>query len=277
MAYYAWRSNERFPVFVVRACLVLWTFLFAFFGVQQRYATAGDRAFLVLGFSRDAEEQAMPEGWEHISYFGIAENSFSLSRKEGTMILEVKSLNSASALLKRCDIDLDEYPVLTWRWRVNRSVGMAVERDSGRNDAAARIRAVFGKGTEKEPFKNVPELKKFFEGRGLVLPVLEPWGYKIDYIWATGLRPGEVVDYPGRGTHKMIALEQGNNRAGRWVWEERNLQEDFRRLFGMDSPRLSAVLVLSDTDQTNEGVEAAFSSIVMMKRAGKEEKSAGKQ
>jgi len=217
----------------------------------------------VLGFER-GESDTVPEGWEHITYPGALKNKFSIKEEGKSTVLRVTSLNSASAMFTRVDIDLAVYSVLVWRWRVNRVVGMAVETKRDRNDSAARVRVVFGSTADRLVDEEMPAVLKFLKDQGIEFPTGEPRGYKIDYIWANRLEKGRHLDYPGEGNHRVIVLETGNDRAGRWLWEERNLAKDFRKCFGFDPPRLSGVLVLSDTDQTNEGVKAAFGNMVLI-------------
>jgi hypothetical protein len=63
----------------------------------------------------------------------------------------------------------------------------------------------------------------------------------------------------------MIAVQSGKSRINRWIWEKRNLIEDYEMLFGTAPPGLSGIVILTDTDQTNEGVEAWYSSVVLMR------------
>lgn len=218
-----------------------------------------------VGFKQGKESQSVPEGWEVVTYFRRAENELSLSREGKRTVLRVRSLGSASALLRRLDVDLEAFPVLVWRWKVNRVVGMAVEGRKDRNDAAARIRVIFGRPTPK-PTQKPPELPDFFKSFSFKSSSREPGGFKIDYIWGNTIEKGEVVDFPGSRNHKMVVVESGSGRADKWVWEKRNLIEDFEQLFRRSPPHLVGVVVLTDTDHTNEGVTAHYSSIVLMKK-----------
>ncbi|MBW1858346.1 MAG: DUF3047 domain-containing protein, partial [Deltaproteobacteria bacterium] len=177
--------------------------------------------------------------------------------------LRVKSLGSASGVLRRLEIDLKKFPVLVWRWKINRVVGMAIEAQKDRNDSAVRVRVIFGKAAPK-PLKGPPEILKLFKSFGIQSGGKEPRGFKIDYIWGSNVLKGEVIDYPGSKNHKMVIVESGNKRARRWVWEKRNLIEDFQKFFRGSPPHLIGIVVLTDTDQTNEGVIAHYSSIIMM-------------
>jgi hypothetical protein len=218
-----------------------------------------------IGFKKEKKSSELPEKWEVLSYFRTAKNKLSLSEEEKRTILRVQSVGSASGILKMLEFNLKEFPFLVWRWKVNRTVGMAIETRKDRNDAAARIRVIFGK-TAPKPLKGPPEVVKFFKSFGIQPGGKEPRGFKIDYIWGNNLSKGDVIDYPGSRNHKMVAVESGNKRAGRWVWEKRNLIEDFQEFFRRSPPPLIGIVVLTDTDQTNEGVIAHYSSIIMMSK-----------
>lgn len=231
--------------------------------------SAGDETILLLGFKMGENSKSIPDGWEHLTYLGTTENTMSAMNEEGTTVLHVTSLNSASALLKRMKVNddnmirLENYPILVWRWKINRTVGMAVESRKDRNDSAARVRVIFAE-RGMPPLEKSPGFKKIIKYLGIKMPNIEPSGFKIDYIWGNRAPKGEIIDYPGSRNHKMIVVESGNDKANQWTWEKRDLVKDFHAVFRGDPPGLAGIVVLSDTDQTNEGIEAYYSSIVLM-------------
>ena len=231
--------------------------------------SAGDETTILLGFRMGEESKSIPDGWEHLTYLRTAENTMSLVREGRTIVLHVTSLNSASALLKRINVGddrrirLENHPILVWRWKINRTVGMAVESRKDRNDSAARVRIIFAE-RGIQPLKKNPGFEKIIKYLGVDMPNIEPSGFKIDYIWGTRAPQGAIIDYPGSKNHKMIVVESGNSRANQWVWEKRDLVKDFHTMFRGDPPGLAGIVVLSDTDHTNEGVEAFYSNIVLM-------------
>ena len=77
---------------------------------------------------------------------------------------------------------------------------------------------------------------------------------------------GKVLDYPNSSNHKVVIIESGNKKTNKWVWEKRNIAEDFRNFFGSSPLNVTGIVVLTDTDQTNNGVTAWYSSIVMMSK-----------
>ncbi len=248
-------TRDRFWVYIIVSGI-----LFACLTPSQ-----GKAKNLLLGFKQEKESDSLPEGWGLITYFRTSKNEMSLIREGKRTVLKVKSLGGASAILKRSDVDIKAFPILVWRWKINRVVGMAIESREDRNDSAARIRVIFGKAAAK-PARKPIEISKFFKSLGLQMGAIEPSGLKIDYIWGSATPKGEVIDYPGSRDHKVVVVESGNKKTSRWVWEKRNLIEDFSQFFGGTPPGLAGVVVLTDTDQTNEGVIAHYSSIILMSK-----------
>jgi hypothetical protein len=237
------------------------------FLISPGFDALGNKTMLLIGFEKAVgeDESTIPAGWKHVAYLGRAKNEVSLEKDGKKTVVRMKSLRSVSALLARPEVNIEDYPVLVWRWKVDRVVGMAVESRKDRNDCAARVRVIFGK-KEAIPIEKNPLIEKLFDNFGITVPEgIEPSGFKLDYIWGNNVRKGDVIDYPDSKNHKMVVVEQGKEKTDRWIWEKRNIHEDFRDLFGNEPPGLAGIAVLTDTDQTNEGVEACFSSIVLMK------------
>jgi len=255
------REKASLPRFHARAPVCLLVCLMILLGSLR--PALGEKNTRLLGFRHGKDSEFVPEGWELLTYFRTGENEISLTTEGEKTVLRVKSLGSASALLKRLDVDIREFPILVWCWKIDRVVGMAIEDRKDRNDSAARVRVIFGKAGEK-PGPIPPEMEEFLKSLGIKRTAKEPPGFKIDYIWGNRVGKGSVFEYPGLPNHKIVVMEAGNTQANRWVWEQRNLLEDYRRFFHGDPPGLSGIVVLTDTDQTNEGVEAWYSSIVLM-------------
>jgi hypothetical protein len=61
-------------------------------------------------------------------------------------------------------------------------------------------------------------------------------------------------------------VESGDEKAGTWVSEERNIREDYRRFFGEEPPRVGAVAVMTDTDDTGDEVTAWYGDITISEK-----------
>jgi len=97
--------------------LYFYPFLIVIF-VACMSATYGSEQSILVGFITGKNLKSAPEGWESLTYLGKAKNDMSLIKEGKRTVLYVKSLNSASALLKRLDVDPESFPILAWRWKV---------------------------------------------------------------------------------------------------------------------------------------------------------------
>jgi Protein of unknown function (DUF3047) len=85
----------------------------------------------------------------------------------------------------------------------------------------------------------------------------------INYIWANRLPKGAAIDNAFTDRAKMIAVQSGPQEMGRWLSEERNLYEDYRRLFGQEPPQIAGIAVMTDTDNTGESAVAYYDRITI--------------
>ncbi|MBI5576356.1 MAG: DUF3047 domain-containing protein [Deltaproteobacteria bacterium] len=155
---------------------------------------------------------------------------------EGRPALKAESRASASGLIYHVDLDPNEYPRLSWSWKIVRTIGKGDERTKGGDDYAARLYVVY------------PSIL-FWKTRA------------VNYIWANRLPRGAFLPNAYSKNSVMVAVESGDENAGRWIDEERNLVEDFRRAFGENPPRLGAVAIMTDTDNTGERAAAWYGAI----------------
>ena len=94
----------------------------------------------------------------------------------------------------------------------------------------------------------------------------DPSGFKIEYIWASRLPRGQFFDHPGEKHCKIFVLESGEGNVGQWVYERRNIFEDYKTAFGLEPDGVLAIGIQTDTDHSNEMVTAYYSEPVLKKR-----------
>jgi len=83
----------------------------------------------------------------------------------------------------------------------------------------------------------------------------------IMYIWENHLPEGAVIEHHFSTRVKMIVAGSGRKDLGRWHEERVNVLEDFRRVFGEEPPRVRAVGIMSDSDNTGGHAVAYFGDI----------------
>ena len=129
---------------------------------------------------------------------------------------------------------LRSFRKLRWRWRVHNFPEGSDETDDDKNDSAAAVRLVFGTSA---PAK------------------------KLKYIWSATLPPGTVIKGWNQYT---IVLRSGTDDLGKWVWEEVNAYQDYRRLFGGDPRPVDVLALLTDSNNTETVVEADYDDIIFI-------------
>ena len=65
----------------------------------------------------------------------------------------------------------------------------------------------------------------------------------------------------------MIVAESGRDRLGVWQEVMRNLYEDYRKAFGEEPGSITAIGIMTDTDNTGENVHAYYGDIVFRRVA----------
>ncbi len=89
-----------------------------------------------------------------------------------------------------------------------------------------------------------------------------PPGKAIGYIWANRLPIGEVVESAYTSRLKLFALKSGDELAGSWSEERRNIPADFRMAFpGEPLPRRARVAIMVDSDNTQGEALSWFDAI----------------
>jgi Protein of unknown function (DUF3047) len=182
----------------------------------------------------DDFDNGISAGWEKKVFKG--ETLYRATVDDGRHAVKAESRATASALIRRISLDPKTYPRLSWSWKIVRTIGKGDERTKAGDDYAARVYVVF--------------------------PSALFWRTKaINYIWANRLPRGDFLPNAFTGNAVMVAVESGDGNAGRWIDEERNLVEDYRRAFGEDPPRIGAVAIMTDTDNTGEQAVAWYGAI----------------
>lgn len=143
-------------------------------------------------------------------------------------------------IINKDGINIYETPILSWKWRVTDIPEGANEDEDGKNDAAASIYVVFDMG-RVALFKRVPK--------------------SIRYTWSSTLKEGtELSEF--FGNQKIVVVESGKEGLGEWHTFQRNIMEDYRRLFGDNPPKKPlAILILSDGNSTGNTAVADYDDI----------------
>ncbi|MCM2358750.1 MAG: DUF3047 domain-containing protein [Geobacteraceae bacterium] len=180
-------------------------------------------------------------GWREETFRGKAKTAYLLVKEDGRTVLKAHSRHAASGLLRKVDLDPRKYPLLRWSWQIGHPLKKEDVRKKGGDDFAARVYVVFPRTF-------------FWQTRA------------INYVWAGRLPKNSAAPSPYTANAVIIAVESGEEKEGSWVSEERNIYEDYKRAFGEEPPRIGAIAVMTDTDDTGEEVTAWYGDITLADR-----------
>jgi len=60
----------------------------------------------------------------------------------------------------------------------------------------------------------------------------------------------------------MIVVESGVAHSNTWLTEERNIYQDYLDIFGEEPPMISAVAIMTDSDNTGESAVSYYGDII---------------
>lgn len=166
--------------------------------------------------------------------------SYTLTRDNEKEVLVARSTKSASGQIYKLNLDPKEYQTLKWSWKIDHIIRKGDEKTKDGDDVAARIYVIFPRG--------------FFAKTRAIC-----------YVWANRLPKGEHVTSPFTSNIINVAVDSGEELAGHWTFHQRNIRDDYRRLFGEEPPRIGAVALMTDSDNTGESAVGYYGDISLVR------------
>jgi hypothetical protein len=124
------------------------------------------------------------------------------------------------------------------------------------DDYAARIYVLFDYDINRLPVADRVQLKLARAILKTELPAAA-----LNYVWDNRYPIGTLKPSAYTDRARLIVVESGHARAGRWVTETRDLARDFRAAFGEDPPDVIGIALATDTDNTGETATAWYGDI----------------
>lgn len=193
----------------------------------------GAEPLRVGDFSQKPNDNGLPEGWQLKEKVGRAD--FSICRLDGVHALGLRSTNTSFSLQREVNADLAQYPILSWKWRVNKLPEGGDFRRIKTDDQAAQLFVAFSK-------------TQF-----------------IVYIWDSTAPEGYMGDAhaPPFMSIKVVVVRSSPAESGKWLTETRNVAEDYQRLYGDKGkpPVVHGVRLQINTQHTRTSAESYFADL----------------
>jgi hypothetical protein len=198
-------------------------------------AWAEDR-LVIADFSSGVDAAGIPAGWQLKEKSGKAD--FTVVKDEGISAARLRSANTSFSLQKETRVNLVQFPVLTWKWKVTKLPAGGDFRKSGTDDQAAQLFLAFSKTKA------------------------------IVYVWDTTAPQGTMEKAAGPFflSIKAVVVRSGMTGTGGWITETRNVYDDYRKLFGGEPEEISGVRIQINSQHTATSAESYFADVVFKKQ-----------
>lgn len=235
---------------------------------RRRFLVAGGLALLPLRaaaqqrvsamhFSTLRPGAALPPDYQVFAFRGKKRHTeYALVAEEGRTVLRARADAAASGIVRRLRLDPHSAPVMSWSWKAMRLLDKSDVATRAGDDHPARLYVGFDvdAGTLGLAERAQLVLARLLYGD-------EVPGAMLCYVWDTRAPIGSIAPSPFTGRVRMVVAESGPARLGRWLGYERNVVQDYQRAFGAPPPTVSAVVLLTDTDNTKESAETFYGDV----------------
>lgn len=186
--------------------------------------------------------KGIPESWKGGDW-GSPRYDFQIVEADDQRVLHLKSEGDSSTISRdiKGKVNLKQTPILEWRWKITRLPRGADARKAATDDEAGQIYVTW------------PRFPEAVRSR------------IIGYIWDTTAPVGSVFKSEKTGTVHYVVVESGPAKLGRWITEQRNVLEDFRKIYGGEPDNLGVLSISIDSDDTRSSAEAFIGTILFRK------------
>jgi len=199
-----------------------------------------------------------PPGWRSLDFDSIEnKTAYFLTRIMDKTVVQAVSHTSASAYFKKINIPPKKYPLLKWHWKVENILSKGNVMTKEGDDYPARIYISFEYDPER--LSGMDRLK--YKLYNLVHDEPPPLAV-INYVWGNHAPIGTIVPNAYSNRVKMIVVQSGEEHTKKWLQEEHNIYEDYKKAFGEEPGNISGIAIMTDTDNTGESATAYYGDIV---------------
>jgi len=217
----------------------------------------------VSSFSDSTPGEELPRGWQPWTLSKFKKSTqYELVAQDGRTVIKASAQSSASGLVHPIEVETKAYPLLSWRWKVNELIPTADNTQKHAEDSPVRVVVSFEGDIDKLPFAD----RLFFDNIRAFTGQQLPYA-TLMYIWENRAPRGSVIPNLHTSRIKMIVAESGRDKLGGWQEVTRNIYEDYRRAFGEEPGRITAIGIMTDTDNTGENAHAYYGDIVFRRVA----------
>jgi hypothetical protein len=205
-----------------------------------------DTEYIVLEDFSTTPVGSLPEGWGWRSKDNKKAKLYEVRSDGKNAYLAAQDSGASVILLKSSHWNPREFPIVTWCWRADALPPGGDERFGHTNDSAAGLYVVYSQN-----WIGIPR--------------------QIKYVWSTTLPVGTVDRRDKWGRPYFFVLESGAEKLGKWVFEQVDAYENYRRVYdGKPKKRTIGLAILTDANSTDSYAAAAYADIRVWSRKARD-------
>lgn len=217
-----------------QATLIALTVLFLLFVPSK----AENDRLIIESFSKGVDEKGVPIGWELKQKEGSP--IIKLEKEDDIYALHLISEQSSFGLTKEITVDIKEYPYINFRWKVIELPTNGDFRKKETDDQAAQIYIAFG------TFRLTAKI--------------------VGYLWENKAPKLTTGVSPAWSKTRLIVLESGPEKIGKWIFEKRNIYNDYKELFEKEPSEAKLISLYINSQHTKSRAESYFGEIYFSKK-----------
>ena len=188
-----------------------------------------------------AGTQGIPPGWQGQKW-GDPRYDFTVVQDGAGKALQLKSADDSSSISKEIKVDVKQYPILEWTWKVVALPPRGNARKAETDDEAAQLYVTF------------PRFPTTLRSR------------IIGYIWDSTEPVGASFQSAKVSSVHFIVVRSGSADLGKWIAEQRNVLEDYKKIYRENPSEPAGAITLSINSQnTGSRAESLFGKILFKK------------
>lgn len=218
---------------ILRIILILFSVLGA---SGPSLAEEKHETLLVDRFSEGLNNEGIPKGWT-LEKSPSKEAKISIEQDKEGSFLRILSVNDTFGLKKEMSFDIRKFPYLTWRWKALRLPEEGDIRKRETDDQAGQVYVLF------------PKFPTTVNTRSM------------GYIWDSKVPQGFSGTSTAYSKMKYFVLQSGTGKLDQWIWETRNVYEDYKKLFKEEPPEVGGLLLYINTQHTKSSSEIEYGDL----------------
>lgn len=179
-------------------------------------------------------------------------------REDGSIVIKAESKNSASGLVVPIDADPSEFRYIQWEWKIESVLEKGDLTKKSGDDYAARIYITFDYDPSDLSFGDKIRYRAIRTFSSFDVPLRS-----LNYIWANKAEIESITESPFTDWVQLVAVQSGNEHAGVWKVETRDILLDYRKAFGENPPRITGISIMTDSDNTESSAVAYYGKITL--------------